>query len=105
MKCPIALAWLLYEASTADGADHFLAALGAKLIADDLPLAGGALTLAAPHPMIARRTWLWRGGGRGGGVGRGVSCFGLGGPHSGDGRRGLGPARARARGDGVAARF
>jgi class 3 adenylate cyclase len=60
MKLPITLAWLLDEASTADSADHFLAALGARLIADDLPLAGGALTLAAPHPMIARRTWLWR---------------------------------------------
>src|SRR5258708_5947268 len=60
MKFPISLAWLLDEASTADSADHFLAALGAKLIADDLSLAGGALTLAAPHPMIARRTWLWR---------------------------------------------
>ena len=42
------------------GADHFLTALGARLIADGLPLAGGALTLAAPHPIIARRTWLWR---------------------------------------------
>ena len=60
MKLPITIAWLLDEASTATGADHFLAALGAQLIADDLPLAGGALTLAAPHPMIARRTWLWR---------------------------------------------
>ena len=60
MKLPITLAWLLDEASAADSADHFLAALGAKLIADGLPLAGGALTLAAPHPMIARRTWLWR---------------------------------------------
>jgi adenylate cyclase len=60
MKLPITLAWLLDEAGIADSADHFLAALGAKLIADGLPLAGGALTLAAPHPMIARRTWLWR---------------------------------------------
>src|SRR5260221_4693252 len=60
MNLPITLAWLLDEASTADSADHFLAALGARLIADDVPLAGGALTLAAPHPMIARRTWLWR---------------------------------------------
>src|SRR6266853_3419082 len=60
MKLPITLAWLLDEASAADSADHFLAALGAKLIADGLPLAGGALTLAAPHPMIARRTWLWQ---------------------------------------------
>jgi hypothetical protein len=25
-----------------------------------LPLAGGALTFAVPHPIIARRTWLWR---------------------------------------------
>src|SRR5258708_22941487 len=64
MKFPVSLAWLLDEASTATGADQFLAALGAQLIADDLPLAGGALTLAAPHPMIACRTWLWRGGTR-----------------------------------------
>jgi class 3 adenylate cyclase len=60
MKLPITTAWLLDEASTADSADHFLATLGARLIADHLPLAGGALTLAAPHPMIARRTWLWQ---------------------------------------------
>src|SRR5882672_5646352 len=60
MKLPTTLAWLLDEASAAAGADHFLAALGAKLIADGVPLAGGALTLASPHPLIARRTWLWR---------------------------------------------
>jgi hypothetical protein len=24
---------------------------------DGLPLAGGALTLEVPHPLIARRTW------------------------------------------------
>jgi class 3 adenylate cyclase len=28
-------------------------------MAEGLPLAGGALTLAVPHPIIARRTWLW----------------------------------------------
>src|SRR6266478_5178399 len=60
MKLPNPLAWLLDEASHSTGADQFLAALGAKLIADGVPLAGGALTLAAPHPMIARRTWLWQ---------------------------------------------
>src|SRR6266571_7649824 len=60
MKLPIALAWLLDEAGSSTAADQFLAALGAKLIADGVPLAGGALTLAAPHPMIARRTWLWQ---------------------------------------------
>ena len=39
-----------------------LAELGAHLVADGLPLAGGALTLDIPHPLIARRTWLWRAG-------------------------------------------
>ena len=42
------------------GADSFLTTLGAQLIADGLPLAGGALTQEAPHPIIARRVWLWR---------------------------------------------
>src|SRR3954447_19303332 len=60
MRLPSALAWLLDEAAAAPGADGFLTALGARLIADGLPLAGGALTQAAPHPIIARRTWLWR---------------------------------------------
>jgi adenylate cyclase len=60
MRLPSTLAWLVDEASAAVGADHFLAALGAQLIADGLPLAGGALMVAAPHPIIARRTWLWR---------------------------------------------
>ena len=40
--------------------DRLLAEVGARLVADGLPLAGGALTLAVPHPLIARRTWLWR---------------------------------------------
>src|SRR5258707_5214332 len=87
MKLPITLAWLLDEASTADSADHFLAALGAQLIADDLPLAGGALTLAAPHPMIVRRTWLWRAGARAGVEGLGFWGFGsAAAPRSGVGR-------------------
>lgn len=60
MHLPSALTWLIDEASATPGADHFLTALGARLIADGLPLAGGALTLAAPHPIIARRAWLWR---------------------------------------------
>ncbi|MGH7045017.1 MAG: adenylate/guanylate cyclase domain-containing protein [Stellaceae bacterium] len=42
------------------GPDRFLAELGGRLLADGLPLAGGALSLAVPHPIIARRTWLWR---------------------------------------------
>src|SRR5258707_15099397 len=56
------LAWLVDEAGSSPGADRFLADLGSRLLADGLPLAGGALTLAVPHPIIARRTWLWRGG-------------------------------------------
>ena len=60
MQLPSTLAWLVDVASTVPGPDQFLAALGAQLIADGLPLAGGALTLAAPHPIVARRAWLWR---------------------------------------------
>ena len=60
MHLPSSLSWLLDEASAVSGADRFLTALGARLTADGLPLAGGALTLSAPHPIIARRTWLWR---------------------------------------------
>src|SRR5258708_26720646 len=56
------LAWLVDEAGGSPGADRFLADLGSRLLADGLPLAGGALTLAVPHPIIARRTWLWRAG-------------------------------------------
>src|SRR5580704_17527212 len=57
---PGPLAWLVDEAGASPGPDRFLAELGGRLLADDLPLAGGALTLAVPHPIIARRTWLWR---------------------------------------------
>src|SRR5216683_7385533 len=54
------LSWLLDAACETPGADRFLAEVGARLVADGLPLKGGALTLAVPHPLIARRTWLWR---------------------------------------------
>jgi class 3 adenylate cyclase len=54
------LTWLVDAASASPGADRFLAELGTRLTRDDVPLAGGALTLAVPHPIIARRTWLWR---------------------------------------------
>jgi adenylate cyclase len=54
------LTWLVDAASASPGADRFLAELGTRLTGDDVPLAGGALTLAVPHPLIARRTWLWR---------------------------------------------
>ena len=60
MQLSSTLSWLVDAASETPGADRFLAELGAHLVADGLPLAGGALTLAVPHPLIARRTWLWR---------------------------------------------
>lgn len=54
MDLPAPLAWLVDEAGASPGPDRFLAELGGR------PLAGGALTLAVPHPIVARRTWLWR---------------------------------------------
>src|SRR5215216_4080081 len=54
------LSWLVDSAGEMPGAGRLLAELGARLAADGLPLSGGALTLAVPHPLIARRTWLWR---------------------------------------------
>src|SRR5947199_2890821 len=60
MDLPVTFAWLVDEANASPDADRFLAELGGRLLADGLPLAGGALTLAVPHPIIARRTWLWR---------------------------------------------
>jgi len=60
MQLSSTLSWLVDAAGDMPGADRLLAQLGAHLIADGLPLAGGALTLAVPHPLIARRTWLWR---------------------------------------------
>src|SRR5215207_6440369 len=60
MQLSSTLTWLVDAASASPGAERFLAELGTRLIADDIPLAGGALTLAVTHPLIARRTWLWR---------------------------------------------
>src|SRR5271168_3051035 len=60
MQLSATLAWLVDAAGDTPDADRFLAKLGTLLIEDGVPLAGGALTLASPHPLIARRTWLWR---------------------------------------------
>src|SRR5206468_12484631 len=60
MDLPAPLAWLLDGTGAVPGPDRFLAELGGRLVADGLPLAGGALTLAVPDPIVARRTWLWR---------------------------------------------
>jgi hypothetical protein len=60
MDLPALLAWLVDEAGASPDPDRFLAGLGRRLLAEGLPLAGGALTLAVPHPIIARRSWLWR---------------------------------------------
>ena len=60
MQLSSTLAWLVDGAGESAGADRLLATLGEHLVDDGLPLAGGALSLAVPHPLIARRTWLWR---------------------------------------------
>lgn len=60
MQLSSTLGWLVDAAAESAGADRLLAGLGAHLVADDLPLAAGTLTLDVPHPLIARRTWLWR---------------------------------------------
>ena len=59
MQLSSTLSWLIDAGGETDGADRFLANLGALLIEDGVPLAGGALSLATPHPLIATRTWLW----------------------------------------------
>jgi len=59
MQLSSTLSWLVDSAAETAGADRLLAELGAHLVADGLPLSGGALTLEVPHPLIARRTWLW----------------------------------------------
>jgi adenylate cyclase len=63
MQLSATLSWLVDAAGEATGPDRLLAELGVRLIADGLPVAGGALSLAVPHPLIARRTWLWRASG------------------------------------------
>ena len=60
MQLSSSLAWLVDAAAETPTPERFLADLGSRLIADGAPLAAGALTLTAPHPLIARRTWLWR---------------------------------------------
>src|SRR6185312_6174785 len=72
MQLSSTLSWLVDAASEMPGPDRLLAEVGARLLADGLPLAGGALTLAVPHPLIARRTWLWRAE-----TGEGIEAFGF----------------------------
>jgi class 3 adenylate cyclase len=90
MDLPAPLAWLVDEAGASSDPERFLAALGGRLSADGLPLAGGALTLAVPHPIIARRTWLWRAG-----TGAVIEALGFAGGPSGEAAQGwlagLGP--------------
>jgi adenylate cyclase len=62
MQLNATLAWLVDAAAETPTPELFLAGLGSRLIKDGAPLAGGALALASPHPLIARRTWLWRSG-------------------------------------------
>ena len=104
MQLPSALSWLIDAGSTVSGADELLAALGSRLIADGVALSGGALSLAVPDLIIARRTFLWRAE-----TGAVMEALGFAGPMvpSGDaGRRWLaglapGPAQEDAAGTGA----
>ena len=60
MPLSATLTWLVDSAAETPTPELFLATLGLRLMEDGAPLAGGALTLSSPHPLIARRTWLWR---------------------------------------------
>src|ERR1700689_5924090 len=60
MPLSATLAWLVDAAAQTPTPELFLARLGERLIEDGTPLAGGALTLVSPPPLIARRPWLWR---------------------------------------------
>ncbi|QND54643.1 adenylate/guanylate cyclase domain-containing protein (plasmid) [Phyllobacterium sp. 628] len=60
MQLPSALSFLVDKAIDVADGEAFLTELAARLVADGIPLAGAALTQAAPHPIIGRRTWLWR---------------------------------------------
>lgn len=60
MQLSPTLAWLIDVAGSMPSVDRLLAELGTRLADNGIPLAGGALTLASPHPIIARRTFLWR---------------------------------------------
>ena len=60
MRLSSTLAWLVDAAADSASVDRLLAELGAHLVADGVPLAGGALRLDVPHPLIAQRTLLWR---------------------------------------------
>lgn len=60
MELPSPIAWLVDEATASPTPEAFLATLGEQLLADGLPLTGGALTIAVPHPIIASRSWMWR---------------------------------------------
>ena len=62
MDLPAPLAWLVDEAGASPSPERFLADLGGRLLTAGLPLAGGALTLAVPHPIVTQRTWLWQAG-------------------------------------------
>ena len=62
MQLDPTLAWLVDAAGETPTPELFLANLGSRLAKDGAPLVGGALTLASPHPLVARRAWLWRAG-------------------------------------------
>ena len=100
MQLAPTLAWLVDAAGETPTPELFLASLGSRLAKEGAPLVGGALTLASPHPLVARRAWLWRAGSgeviEALGFAGAMSAAGADEPAGDAGRRwlqGLGPAR------------
>lgn len=60
MELAAPIAWLVDEAHASPSHQDFLAELGSRLVADGLPLAGGAMSIAVEDPIVSRRSWLWR---------------------------------------------
>ncbi|MEK1887046.1 MAG: adenylate/guanylate cyclase domain-containing protein [Phyllobacterium sp.] len=79
MRLPSSLSFLVDKAIACEDGAVFLAELAATLAADGVPLAGGALTQLAPHPIIERRTFLWRAD-----TGKVIEALGLAGPADAD---------------------
>jgi len=75
MRMPASLSFLVDNAIELEDGAAFLTELAARLIEDGVPLAGGALTQLAPHPIVQRHTWLWRAD-----TGKVIEALGLAGP-------------------------
>ncbi|SDP89124.1 Adenylate cyclase, class 3 [Phyllobacterium sp. YR620] len=75
MGMPSSLSFLIDNAIQFQDGAALLKELAAQIAADNISLAGGTLTLSAPHPIIKQRTFLWRAD-----TGEVIEALGLAGP-------------------------